>query len=267
MITLLTAPDIDGNVLTLLNQALHAGGRDDLALLVVRQMLDVAKDAGSALIGGRTVRHIRYDSPVKEEAIILERQTAPEADLPCDGERQAREARIVVDAGDRLADLLRSAVVPLDIVSNRKNLSVRLHNLLAYTIEDQHRPAAHTQEFRDLIVALLRVIAGCEEAHTRHAERSAELVVDRGEVLGRAGDSDILGHYLTVLESDVGFRVRHVVAADTDLTVLLDDGVKGCGDQRDRVQNRKTGDVNLRPLVNGLISLVNPDVDLLLEDL
>ena len=77
VITLLTPPDVDGDVLGLLDQALHPRGRYDLALLVVRQVLDVAENTGGALVGGCTVRHIRHDSPVKEEAIILERQAAP----------------------------------------------------------------------------------------------------------------------------------------------------------------------------------------------
>ena len=114
-------------------------------------------------------------------------------------------------------------------------------------------------------MALLRVVARGEEAHARNAERRAELGVDLRQVGGRARDGDVLGRDVAVLEANVARGVRHIVAADADLTILLDDGVEGGGDQRDRVHNREAGDVDLGPLIDGLVRLVDPDVDLLLE--
>ena len=173
----------------------------------------------------------------------------------------------MIDAGNCLTNLLRCAVVPLDIVRNGQNLTVRLDDLLAGAIEDQYRPAADAQELRDLVMALLRVVTWRKETYARQAELRRELIVDFCQVGGRARNGDVPGHNIAVIKANVVDRMRHFVAADANLAILLNDGIKGGGDQRDRVHNWQAGDVNLRPLVNGLVSLVNPDVDLLLEDL
>ena len=255
----------DGDVLGLLYQPLHARGRHDLALLVVRQVFDVAQNACGTLVGAGAAHHVGHDSPVEEEAVVLERESTSKADLPCDGEGERRETRIVVDAGDRLADLLGCAVLPLNIVRNRHNLPVGLDDLLACAIEHEHRPASRAQELRNLFVAILCVVARCKETHAWHAEVRGKLFVHLRQVGGRARDGNVLARHLAVLEANVARGVCHIIAADADLAILLDDSVEGGGDQRDRVHNPQAGDVDLRPLFDGLICLVDPDIDLFLE--
>ncbi len=261
--------DADSGVLLLGDDLQHLGRGEESGRDVVREALDVARETAGSLVGVGLVRDVEHDAVGEEELVILEGDAAAQAEVARDGERVLLKIVLMVNLGDDPADLLGRARLDVDVRGDGNWLCpTRDDNLLAEAVDDDDGEALSREEARDGLVRRPLHVARREEAHARLREVSAVLLEDVHEVVRRRESRDVLLHDEAVLHTVVDGEHGLEAGEDADGPVLLEDAVVRGRDQGNLVHLGEGGDVDggLGPEVDGRVRLVNPDVDLLVEE-
>lgn len=261
--------DADSGVLLLGDDLQHLGRGEEGGRDVVREALDVARETAGGLVGVRLVRDVEHDAVGEEELVVLEGDAAAQAEVARDGEGVLLKIVLVVNLSDDPADLFGGARLNVDVGGDGNRLCApRDENLLADTVDDDDGEALRGEEARDGLVGGPLHVSRREEADTGLREVRAVLLEDVHEVVGCRQSGNVLLHDEAVLHLVVDREHGLEAGEDADGPVLLEDAVVGGGDKSNLVDLGEGGDVDrgLGPEVDGRIGLVNPDVDLLVEE-
>ncbi len=262
--------DADCGVLLLRDDLHHLAGGIEGRGQVVLKGHDVARKTAGSLVRVGLVCDVKHDTVGEEELVVLEGDPATQAEMARDGEGEGLELVLAVDLGNHAPDLFRCTRLHIHVGGERDRiLATRDEHLLALSIDDDDSETTGVEEVRDRLVSDPLNVAWGEETHAWLGELALVLEVDAHEVIHGRDGSDVLlqDHAVlnTVVDGERGLQARE----NANPTVLLDDAVVGGGDERDLVDLAEGRGIHgrLGPELDRGVSLINPDVDLLLEEL